>query len=762
MSDPIFDGLNEKQREAVEILSGPLLILAGAGSGKTKCLTHRIANLIAHGVRGDKILAVTFTNKAANEMKTRIERLLKPGFKVAQNPGFEKGWDQKMPTVGTFHSICVRILREDIEKLTLNPGSKNSEPGFGITKSFVIFDTDDSQSLMKTIMKEKGYDDKEIKFKAVLSHISTAKNQLLTPDEYSASAEPNRFTRAVKELFPEYQKRLGEHNALDFDDLLQKTVQLFEDSLEVLEKYRNRWEHLLVDEYQDTNFAQYRMVRLLADKHHNLCVIGDDHQSIYSFRGADYTNILNFSRDFPNTKVVKLEQNYRSTSNILKNANSLISYNETGQEKNLWTENEKGDLIDIREVINEREEGNFIAQHIQSLKESGASSYSDCVLLYRMNAQSRALEEAFMRYQIPYQIVGGTRFFDRREIKDIIAYLRLLFNPRDDVAFMRIINVPTRKIGASTIETLKKYSSHYTMGLFEVLEQVDDMDDLSDSKKDLLRIFRNTILELKKLVGHEPISILLDRIIDKIQYMSYLDDGTAEGEMRQQNVRELFSVAGKYDTAEDSLAAFLEGVALISDIDQYEGEQDRVAMMTVHASKGLEFPVVFLPGWEDGIFPSSSSQFSLEQLEEERRLGYVALTRAQKKCIITHAKSRMIFGKTDYSSPSKFLSELDSQCIHRDTVVPTGMFYGRRKYDEGLEKAKSVILSAPAKNKKEAIFGISGNDTSFQVGMRIAHREFGEGTIIQISGDVLSIAFAGQGVKKIVGSVAPLEVINNE
>lgn len=737
MSDPIFAGLNDKQREAVEILSGPLLILAGAGSGKTKCLTHRIANLIANGVKGDKILAVTFTNKAANEMKTRIEKLLK-NLK-----------EFRMPTVGTFHSVCVRILREDIEKLDC-----------GITSSFVIFDSADSQSLMKTIMKEKGFDEKETKHKAVLSHISAAKNQLVTPEEYDSSVEMTRFTRAVNELFPIYQKRLAEHNGLDFDDLLQKTVQLFEQVPEVLAKYRKRWNHLLVDEYQDTNFAQYRMVRLLADEHQNLCVIGDDHQSIYSFRGADYTNILNFSRDFPQAKVVKLEQNYRSTGNILNNANCLISYNETGQEKNLWTENEVGEPIHIHEVGNEKEEGNFIARHIRDLKDSGAAEFSDCTILYRMNAQSRALEEAFMRHQIPYQIVGGTKFFDRREIKDIIAYLRLIFNPRDDVAFLRVINVPTRKLGQATIDVIKKYSEHYTMSLFEVLEQIDEMDELPESKKVVLRDFRDLIRKMQKLTKNEPLSILLDRLIEAIGYMKYLDDGTSEGEARQQNVQELFSVAGKYDSADDSLAAFLEGVALIADVDQYQDSADRVTFMTIHTSKGLEFPMVFLPGWEDGIFPSSNAQFSNEQLEEERRLGYVALTRAQKKCMILHARSRMLFGKSDYSSPSKFLSELDDKCIKRESAVPTGSFYRRRKYDEGLEEAKSNILDFTPKTKREAIFGVQEKSSEFSVGSRIRHAEFGEGTIIQISGDVLSVAFSGQGIKKIVGSVAPIEVVS--
>jgi len=742
MTNPILDTLNDHQKEAVEVLSGPLLILAGAGSGKTKCLTHRIANIIAHGVEGNKILAVTFTNKAANEMKTRIEKLL--------------GMGTRMPTVGTFHAVCVRILRADIEQLACN-----------LNKNFVIFDTADTQSLMKLLLKETGFDEKEIKFRAVLSHISSAKNMLMGAEDYFDEVDmgENRFTKAVKVLFPLYQKRLAEHNALDFDDLLQKTVELFEQCPDVLKKYRKRWNHLLVDEYQDTNFAQYRLVRLLADEHKNLCVIGDDHQSIYSFRGADYTNILNFEKDFPAAKVITLEQNYRSSSNILANANMLIGYNQTGHPKKLWTENEEGEKIQVHELHNEKAEGEFVAEEIRKMKDEGLVNYADCAILYRMNAQSRALEEAFMRRQIPYQIVGGTRFFDRKEIKDIVAYLRLIFNPRDDIAFLRVINVPTRKIGPATIEVVKKYAENYTMSLLEVLGSAEGMEELSDSKKEVLKKFYIQVQALQKVAEKEPISILLDRLIEKIEYVKYLDDGSGEGEARIQNVQELFSVATRYDSADDSLAAFLEGVALISDLDNLNKDADSVTMMTIHASKGLEFPVVFLPGWEEGIFPRSSSQFSAEQLEEERRLGYVAITRSEKKCTILHAQQRMIFGKTEYGSPSKFISELDDACTEHNRIAKMSYsagssIYGRRVPDAGLAKAKESILHAPPKNRKEALFGISENETEYQIGTRIRHAEWGEGTIIQIAGDVLSVAFSGRGIQKIVASVAPIEIVS--
>ncbi len=774
--DQLFTGLNDRQQEAVKVLGGPLLVLAGAGSGKTKVLTHRIANLIANGVSPSEILAVTFTNKAAREMEGRIEKLLSTMEGEVTSPRLPGGsFSAHKPALGTFHATCVRILRADIEALEV-----------GFNSNFVIFDTDDAQKLMKMIMKDKHIDEKEIKIKAVMAHISGAKNTLVTPIKYQEEVEENRFTSAVKTLYPEYQQRLRDHNALDFDDLLQKVVELFEQCPQVLKKYRSRWSHLLVDEYQDTNFAQYRFVRLLADDHKNLCVVGDDHQSIYSFRGADFRNILDFEKDFPEAQIVKLEQNYRSTSNILENANCLIRHNETGKEKNLWTENESGDPVAISEVYDEKDEGRFISEQIRDLREAGAASYSDFAVLYRMNAQSRAIEESLMKNQIPYQIVGGTRFFDRREIKDVIAYLRLIFNPRDDVSFLRIINVPGRKLGQATIDVLRKYAEHYTMSLFEVLSAIDEIDELPAAKKQVLKDFKALIDGMRGMIPTNdgstqnpsqsplekgrseavPISILLDKLIERIDFFKYLEDGTNEGEERINNVKELFSVATKYDSAENPLAAFLEGVALISDLDNHDSSSDSVTLMTIHAAKGLEFPTVFLPGWEEGIFPGSSSQFSGEAMEEERRLGYVAITRAEKKCFITHARQRMLFGRTEYSGASKFLSELNDECVERTSFSGVGGAAGYYSSSRGNSR-----ISAPSagtgkdlfyqpKTKQEAIFGVASNETEFSVGNRIRHAEFGEGTVIQISGDVLTVAFSGKGVKKIVASVAPISMIN--
>lgn len=767
-SDEILKGLNEPQRQAVQTLSGPLLVLAGAGSGKTRVLTSRIANLIAHGTAPENILAVTFTNKAAKEMGTRVEKLL------TQNPD-----SRAQPSIGTFHSIGVRILRRDIEHLNQ-----------GYSRNFVIFDTDDSLSLLKLIMREREYDIKEYKPKAILNHFSAIKSSLNSPSQHfeAVGMGSNKFSDAVSELYPLHQRRLIEHNALDFDDLLTKVVELWEDEdNHTLQHYRQRWQQVLVDEYQDTNFAQYRLIRLLCDGHQNLCVVGDDHQSIYSFRGADYRNILDFERDFPTANVVKLEQNYRSSANILNNANCLIGHNQSGHPKNLWTNQAPGEPVKIATVFDEKDEGQFVADTIKTLIDSGDYGAQDVAILYRMNAQSRALEEALMRHQLPYQIIGGTRFFDRREVKDIMAYLRLIFNPRDDVAFLRIINIPSRKLGAATLSVLKKYATEYGLSLFDILAEVNDLDELPLAKRKVLSDFYQTICKLRASTQEQPpekgelkgvsprlISLLLDDLLTATQFLKHLDDGTMDGESRQQNVRELFSVAGRYDTAEDSLAAFLEGVALISDLDQADDSQPSVTLMTVHASKGLEFPVVFLPGWEEGIFPSSSSQFSGEQLEEERRLGYVALTRAEQRCYISHARQRLLFGQTQYAAPSQFIGELDPECSVKQTYEGSagGRIAPRRRSVNFSYSSPSTtpttgdtnqfdgqILQAAPASREEAVFGRTQNQTTYRPGDTIRHAEWGEGTIIMIAGDVISAAFKGIGIKKIVASVAPIEKV---
>ena len=740
MPKSLFADLNPQQQKAAQIVDGPLLILAGAGSGKTKCLTHRIAHLLDCGVGAENILAVTFTNKAAGEMQSRIQTLL-------------QNYSGIMPLVGTFHAICGRILRREIDFF----------PQAGISRNFTIFDSTDSQNVMKLCLKEKHFDPKEIKVKAVLSWISAAKNHLLSIEEYCRNRDhfENKFSRAVQILAPLYQKKLQENNAADFDDLLKLTVELFESVPEILEKYQQKWTHISVDEYQDTNFAQYRLIRLLAAPQNNLCVIGDDHQSIYRFRGADFTNILNFENDFPDAQVIKLEQNYRSSGNILLNANCLISKNQTGRPKNLWTENEPGQKIQVRQVRDERDEGDFVSRTIGEIQRSGEASFGDFAVLYRMNAQSRAIEESLLRHQIPYQIVGGVRFFERREIKDLVAYLRLLQNPRDDLSFLRIINVPTRKIGPASLEILKNFGQNYSLSLLQVLKSADEISELPAKKRDILKDFYEKISELQKISEKTPVSVLLEKLIESIKFLEFLDDGSVEGTSRIENVRELFSVAAKYDSAESPLMAFLEGVALISELDNLGENRDFVTLMTIHASKGLEFPNVFLPGWEEGIFPGSSAAFSAEDLEEERRLGYVAITRAEKNCTILHAQQRMIFGRREFGTASKFLAELDEDAVDQVSLAETsedGFFRGRRDFGSTAKTyfSESKVSDFPAPS-------LPKNESDFSVGDRIAHAEFGAGTILRVDGDVLSVAFSnGSSLKKIVGSVAPIEKITED
>ncbi len=757
MTNPILDGLNPTQKKAAEILSGPLLILAGAGSGKTKTLTHRIANLIANGVNPREILAVTFTNKAAKEMTERIAKLLKSlGDKIPRNFG-------EAPMMGTFHSICVRILREDIESLEMK-----------LNRNFVIFDTDDQARLIKEILIDLNFDPKEFNPKAVSGILSRLKNKLQTPENFETKFSRNPVLEIIDEVFPEYQKRLEIHNALDFDDLIQKTVQVLEKSREIREKYQTRWQHILVDEYQDVNFAQYRLIRLLLNKNENLCVIGDDHQSIYAFRGADFSNILNFSRDFPKAQVIKLEQNYRSTKNILANANSLISYNETGMPKKLWTDNEAGELVEITETESDKEEGNLIARKIREKMQPPQSPlsggrqmrYSDFAVLYRMNAQSRSLEEAFMRRQIPYQIIGGTKFFSRKEIKDVLAYLRLVLNSKDDLSFLRVINFPSRKIGKSTIEVLKNFAGNYEMSLLEVLEHVLDIEQLPFKKREVLKNFYDLIQKSREISTEKTVSEVLEKILQETKIIEHLDDGTAEGESRAQNVREIFSVTSRYDHAENSLEAFLEGVSLIADVDNMENK-DAVTMMTIHSAKGLEFPHVFLPGWEEGIFPSSRALSKKEDLEEERRLGYVAITRAQEKCDILYTKKRLMFGNFQYPLPSPFLDELNEKCCERKSELSTDSL-PKRLYEKqnpakfssskkSIRTGHDLSLQNMPKTREEALFGVSKNETGYQPSDKIRHASFGEGTVVMINGDTLTVAFPGTGLKKISATVAPIE-----
>jgi DNA helicase-2/ATP-dependent DNA helicase PcrA len=717
----ILEGLNEKQRDAVLATDGPVLIIAGAGSGKTKALTHRIAYLIQEkNMMPWNILAVTFTNKAANEMKERISKLL--------------GGDiNEMPTVGTFHSVCAQILRRHIHLM-------------GYENSFVIYDSNDQVVLMKRLMKERHISEKEINPKAVLGHISQAKNQLMTAEEYQMRAH-NYFGQRVGELYGPYQRELAKSQALDFDDLIMLTVQLFQQFPELLDKYQERYRYISVDEYQDTNHAQYTLVHLLAEKYRNICVIGDPDQSIYSWRGANMQNILDFEKDYSEALVIKLEQNYRSTSVILDAAHSVIEKNRNRRDKQLWTEREGGDLINIWNAMNERDEAVKIALAItEHLRGSEAPAYNDFAVLYRTNAQSRAIEEAFMRYGIPYKIVGGVKFYARKEIKDIIAYLRVIVNPDDTVSLLRIINTPARKIGGKTLERVQQFAVQNDISIFRALERANEIPAMG-KKAEVLMKFVNLIRRFQGINHEYAAAGVVKHVIEESGYKAMLlADKTPEGEARLQNIMELISVADKYEALEAglSLATFLEEIALISDLDTMEEGHNAVTMMTLHSAKGLEFPVVFIAGLEEGVFPHSRALYEPMELEEERRLMYVGITRAMNHLYLLYAQQRMLFGEFKQSAPSQFLHDLPEELVQGTGQVKRPH---RSFGDRPIPVEDESGFTEPVEDLKD--------------GDRVRHRSFGEGVVLNVKGGVATIAFKDPkvGVKKLATSIAPLEKI---
>ncbi len=711
----LLQSLNDKQQEAVLTTEGPVLVVAGAGSGKTKALTHRIAYLVGEKqVLPSQILAVTFTNKAAGEMKERIAKLLGTNS-VSQ-----------LPLVGTFHSICVRLLRKHIHLLDYD-------------NSFVIYDSADQQILVKRILKELNVDEKKFAPKAILAHISEAKNHLITPDQYQTHAV-NYFTDKVSQVYVRYQAELAKNNALDFDDLLMKTVELLETQSEVLTHYQERFRYICVDEYQDTNQAQYYIIKMLAAKYRNLCVIGDSDQSIYSWRGANMQNILDFEKDYPEAKVVVLEQNYRSTKKILAAADNVISKNVKRRSKTLWTDNEAGSDIKLHEAYNEREEAMYIVDQIQrELYASEAPQYRDFAVLYRTNAQSRVIEEAMIRHGIPYRIVGGIKFYERKEIKDLLAYLRLVHNSQDSVALARIINVPTRGIGAKSLEKIQNLSLSYGISAFAVMERLDQLNaDITGKAQREMQNFVKLIHGLKAKNHTEKASAIIKYVIETSGYKEYLlSEGQEVGESRIENIRELISVASKYDSLDPgvSLAVFLEEVALIADTDNIDQTDNSVTLMTIHAAKGLEFKHVFLIGLEEGIFPHSRSLLDPEQFEEERRLMYVGITRAEEVLHLTHSRQRMLYGETKANNPSPFLMDIDPE------------LYGVKSF----ERSHTDIEYRPIPDES---FGIP----QLQPGQLVKHDKFGEGRVIGVAGGVVTVAFADPrvGVKKLALSVAKL------
>lgn len=741
----ILDNLNDKQKEAVTHFTGPMLVIAGAGSGKTMALTNRIAYLIQEkGISPWNILAVTFTNKAANEMKQRLIKMLSSTSTLQFMETFgdllpaaelEKLNTNDIPTIGTFHSVCVRILRKNIHLLDYE-------------NSFVIYDVADQQILMKRVMDELNIDPKRVNFKAVLSHISNAKNQLIGSKDYSQYAN-DYFSEKVAEIYPAYQKALRMNNALDFDDIIMNTVKMFKAFPDILNKYQEKFKFISVDEYQDTNKAQYELINLLAAKYQNLCVIGDADQSIYSWRGATIQNILDFEKDYPDARIVKLEENYRSTQVILDASNEIISKNLQRKDKNLWTKKEGGDIIRHWMSDNERHEAQLVATEIRDLL-GGCEYhlYNNYVVLYRTNAQSRVFEEVFMRHGIPYRIVGGIRFYERKEIKDVLAYLKVIQNPNDSVSLLRIVNTPTRKIGGRTLEVISEFSMRHNLSLWNAMLLASEIEDLSSAKAELIENFVKLIKDLQELNAEFGASGMIKHVVDKTGYKKMINDGSVEGEARLENISELISVANKYDQLEAgvALSIFLEEVGLISDLDQVENTDNAVTLMTVHSAKGLEFETVFIAGLEEGIFPHNRSLLDRSELEEERRLMYVAMTRAKERLYLLHARSRMLYGESRSNAPSQFLHDIPEELVEAN--------FGQNS--PRVHSSITDIDDRPVPVEKEI-----GIEIELGVGDKVSHATFGNGIVIDVQGGVGTVAFedCAVGVKKLALSVAPLKKV---
>jgi DNA helicase II / ATP-dependent DNA helicase PcrA len=711
----LLEGLNDEQKEAVLETEGPVLVIAGAGSGKTRLLTYRIAHLIKEKkVLPKNVLAVTFTNKAAEEMKERVRKLLGRHSQSAVN--YFGGAE---PFMGTFHHICVRILRVEIEKI-------------GHKRSFVIYDDSDQLALVKKIMKEKELSTDQFNPRAMLAVISKAKGELQNLEEYLNG--DSFFERVVARIYEAYQKNLKDNNALDFDDLLQKTVELFQKFPEVLEKYQNLFRYILIDEYQDTNHAQYILVNLLAERHRNLCVVGDDWQSVYAFRGADVRNILNFEKDYPEAKVIKLERNYRSTQKILDAAHGVISKNIRRKDKKLWTENEGGQDVTIYKATDEQDEAIFIVSEIMRLGEQECLNFNDFVVLYRTNAQSRALEEAFLEAAIPYRVVGGLRFYERKEIKDMLSYLKFIMNPRDEISFDRIINLPSRGIGSATLGKVMRYTRENNLDFIESAKKAGKISTLNDSKAETLMKFGVLMERLKEEVKRVPLTDLMDSVLIDSGYQKMLLAEGEAGQVRYENVRELFTVAEKYNKQKEGagLAMFLEEVSLVASTDRIESKGGLVHLMTLHSAKGLEFDTVFISGMEEGLFPHSRSLLDESELEEERRLCYVGITRAKKRVYLTWATARNIFGSLRINMSSRFLDDIPASLIMEHDKV-------KRK-----KKGKE--------NGREKKY-------YFSDGERVSHSVFGEGVVISSDEDILTIAFMKTGIKKISATYGKLKKI---
>lgn len=773
-----LNDLNPMQRRAAETLEGPVLILAGAGSGKTRTLTYRVANLLEHGVKAWHILALTFTNKAAREMRERIERLA--------------GADAGEAWIGTFHSICCRILRRDIEKL-------------GYERSFTIYDDDDQQRVIKAVLKELDIDEKFLPPKAVSADISDAKNRLLSPDEWLQRRGGDYRSQKTHDVMTRYEQRLRAANALDFDDLLVKTLQLFVEHPPVLEYYQGRFQYVHVDEYQDTNYAQYQLVSLITRESRNLCVVGDDDQSIYGWRGADIRNILDFEKDFPDATVIKLEQNYRSTANILDAANQIIAHNEGRKEKELWTEDGEGEKITLYAAADERDESAWICQRIRQLQRGG-TPYGSIAILYRMHALSRVLEETLMRAGIPYHVYGGTRFYDRREVRDVLAYLRVIQNPADDISLSRIINVPKRAIGDSTVEQLTQYARQNNMSLYAAVAAPPDT--LASRARKSVNDFSSLIVSLLLAKETLPLSELVQKVIDDSGLIAqYQKEENEENQARIENIREFMGAVTEFEqkSEDKSLFAFLENVALVTELDNQDSAPSFVTMMTLHSAKGLEYDAVFMSGMEEGIFPSARAMQEDNRVEEERRLCYVGVTRARKLLHLSYARRRMLFNQMQFNAPSCFLQEIPKRLIREEqSSAAQSASYGygapaargagwgsyggsgmRRQggyqdnesrpqygYGDTMPQRRAPAPKAPARPAQQP-WNIPGVQRGFvpsparsvqvqlfKVGDKVQHPKFGKGVIREVtgSGDAarLHIVFPVFGEKVLAQSIAPI------
>lgn len=730
--ETILTGLNPEQERAVVTTEGPLLIQAGAGSGKTKTLTHRLAYILLENLAfPDEILAVTFTNKAAREMRERVAQLL------GENPDNRSF----LPFMGTFHSVCVRFLRRDGEHI-------------GVPSSFVIYDESDKLAAIKQVSKELGIDEKTFPPRSIANAISSAKNEAISPDEYRSTARSPIQNNAA-DVYPLYQKLLKESGALDFDDLIMKTLQLLSGVPEVRERYRSKFKYIMIDEYQDTNGAQYKLIKMLVNENKNIAVVGDDWQSIYAFRGADFRNILNFERDFKDTTVIKLEQNYRSTKPILDAAHAVITKNQQRSDKKLWTDSKSGKAVQIVAVGTQRNEAESIVRKIKTATDAGVRQLKDFCVLYRTNAQSRAIEEAFLHYGVPYKIIGGQRFYDRKEIKDILAYLRFIYQPSDRVSFERIVNVPARGIGAKSLQRFYEWQQENDASLLESLQHAADIPSLPAKAKTGLLDLADIVVGVQLISEDSSASTIIDTLVRRINYYEHLRDGTPAGEAREENVRELSSVASSF--SDIGLSAFLEEVSLVADVDKLDQQNNSVTLMTIHAAKGLEFPIVFIAGMEETVFPHSRAMYDQSELEEERRLCYVGMTRAKEELYLYHASSRMLFGGTQHNPPARFLSEIDGEEVREG-------YGGFSSGDSGAPR-KQDYSSSENLNNWVAKIGSQKQPSGerfvpdFSVGMKVKHPLFGVGVVRDTDGSMLAIDFGRKGMKKLDADFAPIEQI---